>query len=190
MKIIEILKRFKQQIQCLGLLFLIVGILTANSLNALAVNYSESLFSRELKNELIRNIGNPTSLADLQVNYLSNIEQVPSTKKLIKLSVYLRDFARNLSPNLPVKNPIITTSQINYRITDIKLPNGTWNTLNVGHTLKLITQQMEIISNSQPQPKIQVLLKSDFSSIYQPLIDLPLNQFCNLLLENFEFSPK
>ncbi|WP_353933360.1 hypothetical protein WJM97_23030 (plasmid) [Okeanomitos corallinicola TIOX110] len=190
MRIIEISKKFKQPIQYLGSLLLIVGIFATNSLNALAVNSSnsaESLFLQDLKNELIRNIGNRTTLADLQVSNLSNKEQVPSLKKLTKLSIYLRDFARNLSPNLPVKNTMITTSQRNYTITDIKLPNGTWNTLNVGHTLKLITQEMEIINNSQPQPKIQVLIKSDLDSIYQPLIDLPLNQFCNLLLENFEF---
>jgi hypothetical protein len=136
----------------------------------------------------MRNIGNPTTLEELEVNHLSNIDQVPSQQQILNLSIYLRNFARNLSPNLPVKSPIIKTPTIIYQITDIKLSDDTWNTLTIGHALRLITQEIEIMRNSQAQPRIQVLLKNNFSSIYHPLIDLPLNQFCNLLLTEIKSS--
>jgi hypothetical protein len=176
-----------KQIRLFGLILLIVGIFISNPNYALSSDNTNILEPAEL----IRNIGESINLETVTFEHIKNIQlNTPNKNQLMQASIHLRDIARYLSSNSPIKvslysiNRDISNYQNElYQITDVKKPDGNWNTLTVGHALRLVTEEIAVIENQQQQLVIDLLAKDAKKQIYRPLIGVPLNNLCSGILK-------
>lgn len=101
-------------------------------------------------------------------------------KQLLALSKRLRDVARYLGAKWSLSIPL-TEELI---ITDLRDTDGKWVSLTAGQTLRLVTQELQILETSGEQPLIQFLVMDRAKDVYHPLSNVPLSRYCYELLEN------
>ncbi len=173
-----------KKLRLFGLLILIFGLFISSPNYALSSQNTNIVESAQL----IRSIGESINL-EIKVGHIQNI---PNMNQLMQASIRLRDIARYLSSNSPINISLysdadtsenISLQKESYQITDVKKPDGNWNTLTVGHALRLVTEEIAVIQNQQQQPIIDLLAKDAKNQIYRPLIGIPLNEVCSGILE-------
>jgi len=125
-------------------------------------------------------------------------EHQPITKKqLLKMSVRLRDIARYLGTGWPTGLTI--SSSLNSlqefdtniekklgQVTDIRDEKGDWVSLSVGQSLKLITEELEVLKKDEPQPLFDFLVRYNDSreDVYYEMSKIPLDCYCLKLAES------
>lgn len=135
---------------------------------------------------LTRKLGNPIKPEALGIKLEANIpEKIYLQNQLIRSSVYLRDIARYLGSNWPIFISFADakTGKIKYQITDFQESKSDWKILTAGQTLKLMTQELQVLNNSQTQPLIDFLVKDSLTNDYRIMSRVPLSSYCNFLLD-------
>lgn len=179
-----------QKIRLFGAIVLILCIFISSPNSALSSQNTKIVESAEL----IRNIGVSINLEAVKFGYINNIQKnIPNKNQLMQASIYLRDMARYLSSNSPINISVYSidvdrSAKSNsqkelYQITDVKKPDGNWNTFTVGHALRLVTEEIAVIQNQQQQPVIDLLAKDAKNHVYHPLIGVRLNDVCSGILK-------
>ncbi len=140
---------------------------------------------------LTRQVGEPITLQEIGWKSWGEISRKEklTKEKLIKLSVRLRDIARSLGSMWSIVISISANQQINpsiYGITDLKKFDGTWTSMTAGYALSLATLEIETLESSKGQPLVDFLVKDDLNDIYRPLLQVPLDSYCRLLLNLFK----
>jgi len=145
----------------------------------------------------IREAREPINLEDLSLEYWYHTpENLPTADQLLKLSIRLRDAARYLGSKWPVVLPITASEnreiqEVNEEpplltITDIKESPGNWVTMSAGQTLKLVTQELQLLPTSGEEPLIDFLVRDELSGNYHPLMGIPLSRYCYELLKTIK----
>jgi len=110
----------------------------------------------------------------------------------------LRDIARFLGSSWSIVVPLVEAergefqkkTEVQFLITDVRNVNGEWIILSAGHTLNLVSQELEILHNAVDSRLIDFLVVDKVSDNYHPLIGVPLSRFCyelsKVLLEREE----
>ena len=109
-------------------------------------------------------------------------------KKLIKASIRLRDIARYLGTDFPLTVVILDrkTEKIKGRITKFKNNKGNWVSTTVGHVLNMVSQEIQILEESDNQKLVNFLIKNESINQYHPISDMPLDYYCQQLLNYVE----
>ena len=118
--------------------------------------------------------------------------KIPTEKQLIKISIRLRDIARYLGTDLPIISVInddFQNEKIKGRIIEFKNQEGNWTPITVGHILNMVSQEIQILKESGKQPLFDFLIKEEASNRYQPILGIPLNYYCQKLLDYVEIRP-
>ncbi|NEQ65225.1 MAG: hypothetical protein F6K21_06955 [Symploca sp. SIO2D2] len=145
----------------------------------------------------IRAAREPINLEDLSLEYWYHTpENLPTADQLLKLSIRLRDASRYLGSKWPVVLPIAASENREIQeaneeqplltITDIKESPGNWVTMSAGQTLKLVTQELQLLPTSGEEPLIDFLVRDELSGNYHPLIGIPLSRYCYELLKTIK----
>ncbi|MEQ9486968.1 hypothetical protein [Coleofasciculus sp. F4-SAH-05] len=192
------LPQIKNKNALLGVVLVILWISNSNlaSADISKIYFTSSAFQVQQISSL-REVREPINLEQFGLEYWYRLtEDIPTANQLIKLSKRLRDAARYLGSTWPVILPIISPlngemqqTNGNYphlTITDIREPGGNWVSMTAGQTLKLVTQELEILKKSGDQPLVDFLVKDEVSGKYHPLTGVPLNRYCYELLKNLK----
>ncbi|MGK7876000.1 MAG: hypothetical protein AB4426_22690 [Xenococcaceae cyanobacterium] len=153
---------------------------------------SSQLTSQEFSST--RKVGEQITLEELGLeDWHHTSEDILTETQLLRLSIRLRDIARYLGSSWPVIVPIpeAHTRNVNTdfegrslrEITDFRTTSGNWITLTTGHALRMVTQELQILENSEPQPLIDFLVRDKVTETYRPLLDVPLDRYCYELFQ-------
>ncbi|NET55038.1 MAG: hypothetical protein F6K47_02185 [Symploca sp. SIO2E6] len=82
-----------------------------------------------------------------------------------------------------MKNYVILQEQPLLTITDIREPQGNWVTMTAGQTLRLATQELQLLPTAAEEPLIDFLVRDERSGEYHQLIGVPLSRYCYELLK-------
>lgn len=130
---------------------------------------------------LLKQTNFPINLKEVGLEYWQRIPEHKLTEKqLLKLSIRLRDIARYLGSNWPVKIPITNqqTGDIQYRITNFRQSGKNLNDLTAGRNLNLVTQELQRLKTSEEELLIGLLLKDEKNSSFHLITDIPLSRYC------------
>jgi Na+/phosphate symporter len=164
-------------------------------INSTIVVYAELLYKESISTQLAQNqtlifskkIEKSVDFIDFnQQVYLHEFSKKLLEKKLIKASIHLRDIARYLGTDFPLTVVILDrkTEKIKGRITEFKNNKGNWVSTTVGHVLNMVSQEIQILEESDNQKLVNFLIKNE--SINQPIINMPLDYYCQQLLNYVE----
>lgn len=131
--------------------------------------------------EILLSKKTPLNLKELSIEYWQRIPKYKRTEhQLLKLSIRLRDIARYLGSNWPVKISITNqqTGDIQYRITKFRESGKNWNDLTVGINLNLVTQEVQRLKTSEEELFIDLLLNDDKDSSFHVITGIPLSRYC------------
>lgn len=135
-----------------------------------------------------REVGEAISLEELEIeDWREDIKEKLTEDRLIKLSVRLRELARYLGTNLPIVARLDSEGQVICKITDMIDSEGNWLSMTLGQVIKLVSQELELLKTSEPEPLIDLLVKDEISGKYRPLLDVSLSRYCYELLQAFNF---
>lgn len=120
-----------------------------------------------------------------------------SKEQLLQISLRLRDVARYLGTGWPTRLTISdslnslqefdrTTEKKLRQVTDIRDNKGDWVSLSVGQSLKLITEELEVLKKDEPQPLFDFLVRYNNSGedVYYEISNIPLDCYCLKLAES------
>ncbi|MCC3436921.1 hypothetical protein [Microcoleus sp. PH2017_05_CCC_O_A] len=124
---------------------------------------------------------NPLNLKEVGLEYWQIIPEYKLTEnQLFQLSIRLRDIARYLGSNWPVKITITNqqTRYIQYRITNFRESGKDWNDLTSGINLNLVTQELQKQKTLEEELIIDLLLKDEKNSSSHLITNIPLSRYC------------